>query len=92
MKRTSRIFLVKSYDVIIRRELGGEGLYYAFGYQSEWTSYRIFVFNLETLDYKILMKDGAKDKLEYYEDEPMDVEQENKLIKRINDEKSLTIT
>lgn len=80
MRRTSRLFHVKTYDSSIKSELGGIGLYYAFGYQSEWTGYRIMVFNPETFAYRIMTDDNARDFLEYYFDDPIDIEIENNIM------------
>jgi len=92
MKRTSKIFSVKTYDSAIQKEIGGVGLYYAFGYDSEWTSYRIFVFNSKTYDYKILLKSDAAAVLDYYMDEPVDEKEEAKMIANINKKTGFDLT
>jgi hypothetical protein len=84
MIRKSKLFRVKTYDLATKNELGGVGLYYAFGYESDLTGYRIFVFNDENSKYKILLKDTAAGVLEYYEEDPIDDKLEKMIIRKIN--------
>lgn len=92
MKRTSHIFQVKTYDNKIKSELGGIGLYHVFGYTSDWLGDNILIFNSSTYDYKIMLKTDAVELLQYYNDEPIDIKEENKMIKQLNKIKELNIT
>lgn len=83
MKRTSRIFKVKTYATEIKSEIGGLGLYYTFGYETDFGAPRVFVFYDYTMKFKILLIDQAKAVLEYYTDEPIDIIQEKALLLKL---------
>lgn len=86
MKRQSKIFQVKTYSTEIKKLLGGEGLYYAFGYVNEMTTaYRVFVFNPDTMKHKLMLKEDAQIELDYYMDEPVDDKTELKLMNLLQD-------
>lgn len=76
MTRKTRIYLVKTYDDALKSELGGIGLYYIFGYESDFTGYRILIFNPDTFVFRILDRDDAEKKLEYYSNDPLDLKLE----------------
>lgn len=84
MQRITKIFQVKTNNKLIKLELGGSGVYYAFGYESEFTGYRICVFCFQKNDigyyeYKIFTKDSAQNTLEYFDDDPLTDEIDKKI-------------
>lgn len=88
MTRKSKIFKIKTYDSKTIKELEGIGLYYAFGYDSTMTGYRILVFNPENYNYRILLKPDAAQILVYYDNESIDIKEEKKHIKQLNEKYS----
>lgn len=84
MKRVTGIYQVKTYNADLRNELGGEGLYFSFGYEGTIAKDMVCVFCRETGKYTTIMTSEARTQLRYYDDEPMDNKFTRKLIKEFN--------
>ena len=77
---TTRVFQVKTYATKVKSELGGKGLYFAFGFTG-MLGEKVCVYCQETDSHMLLTKRQAKIDLEYYEDEPCHEVINDKIIK-----------